>query len=575
MKQKSSSLGHKILFVFSVVIYFTACQVKNDQVSLDDQMYNVNVWPSDGYNFLFAEDSLSLPSTGVCFSGGGTRAMVCAVGQMRGLYDLNLFDGIGYISCVSGGSWASVPFTYYTSGAASDEELLGTVIAPNKLTLDGMSSLAPGFLAGAANASLLDSILDDFKTTSYDELWIRGVSECYMAPFGVFNKDQDQYFSYDQATVDDIKRRNPSLENASFLTVHDREGDAKRPYLIVNSCIVGPYEQGPYQNPEQLAVFNYTPLYIGSAKQNTASYTPEGSSISAEHLIGGGFVEPFAFGSDTPAILPFLCEEGQTQQCINVVAANDTFSIADASGTSSSAFAADLTSHGIAGISLKDLAPEVNYFPVDSDSLVENINYMFGDGGNLENFGLISLLQRGVSNIVVFINTQSAVNVDFDTTNVATPKDIDSDLLPLFGISFSPTSDMNQNKVFSTESFNGIMQDFIDSKNAGQTVMATSQLTTVDNPWWGIRAGDEVNINWIYNENVDQWRDSLEWEIKAELDLGFAGEFKDFPRYRTVGENIALVQLTPKQINLLYQLSAWNVYTNKDAFTILQHGDNE
>lgn len=49
---------------------------------------------------------------GVCFSGGGPRAMTCGMGQIRGLMQTPLYDLIGSISCVSGGSWFGAIFSF-------------------------------------------------------------------------------------------------------------------------------------------------------------------------------------------------------------------------------------------------------------------------------------------------------------------------------------------------------------------------------------------------------------------------------------------------------------------------------
>ena len=54
----------------------------------------------------------------VCFSGGGSRALTCAWGQLLGLNTLKdesgkpLLDEVRYISSVSGGSWAAVLYTF-------------------------------------------------------------------------------------------------------------------------------------------------------------------------------------------------------------------------------------------------------------------------------------------------------------------------------------------------------------------------------------------------------------------------------------------------------------------------------
>ena len=44
---------------------------------------------------------------GLCFSGGGSRALSAALGQMRGLRALGLMDRVSYVSSVSGGTWAA------------------------------------------------------------------------------------------------------------------------------------------------------------------------------------------------------------------------------------------------------------------------------------------------------------------------------------------------------------------------------------------------------------------------------------------------------------------------------------
>ena len=59
------------------------------------------------------------------------------LGQLRGLNELNLLKNVRYISCVSGGSWASVPFTYLNDNW-TDEMFLGQVIPPEDLTVEAL-----------------------------------------------------------------------------------------------------------------------------------------------------------------------------------------------------------------------------------------------------------------------------------------------------------------------------------------------------------------------------------------------------------------------------------------------------
>ena len=72
-------------------------------------------WVRDG-SFKFPElDDLSLagrPNVGVAFSGGGTRAAAAALGQLRALDQLGALQRMRYISSVSGGTWACIPYVY-------------------------------------------------------------------------------------------------------------------------------------------------------------------------------------------------------------------------------------------------------------------------------------------------------------------------------------------------------------------------------------------------------------------------------------------------------------------------------
>src|SRR5262245_10778389 len=55
------------------------------------------------------------PSLGVAFSGGGTRSATMVLGQLRGLRKIGVLDQVRYVSAISGGGWASVPFVYTKS----------------------------------------------------------------------------------------------------------------------------------------------------------------------------------------------------------------------------------------------------------------------------------------------------------------------------------------------------------------------------------------------------------------------------------------------------------------------------
>src|SRR6185503_4325489 len=67
-------------------------------------------------------DDLKKADVGVAFSGGGTRSASATIGQLRALARNGWLARVRYVTAVSGGSWAAVPFTYY---AGSLTDLLG------------------------------------------------------------------------------------------------------------------------------------------------------------------------------------------------------------------------------------------------------------------------------------------------------------------------------------------------------------------------------------------------------------------------------------------------------------------
>ena len=83
-------------------------------MTLANTAYEANLYPAN------PSSAASTPVVGVCLSGGGSRALTCALGQLSALNGLpsptapgrTLLDDVRYISSVSGGSWAAVAYTF-------------------------------------------------------------------------------------------------------------------------------------------------------------------------------------------------------------------------------------------------------------------------------------------------------------------------------------------------------------------------------------------------------------------------------------------------------------------------------
>jgi hypothetical protein len=87
--------------------------------------------------------------------------------------------------------------------------------------------------------------------------WAYATQVLYLQPVGIL---PDVPFSWDQQTVDDIKRRNPSLIDVPFML----PADSSRPYMLVGTGLVGPDEGAGYPFEDRnMTMLEMTPLYVG------------------------------------------------------------------------------------------------------------------------------------------------------------------------------------------------------------------------------------------------------------------------------------------------------------------------
>ena len=133
---------------------------------------------------------------------------------------------------------------------------------------------------------------------------------------------------------------------------------------------------------------------------------------------------------------------------------------------------------------------------------------------------------------------------------------------------------MMKNQVFDQNEIYDLMTKLIDAKLTGDSIIVKTTHVTQLNKWWGMNGGDTVNIVWVYNDLVEKFADAVEPEIGDQLkDFDGFPLFPFFPRYAIIDEDLGrLVKLSAEQINLLYQFSAWHVYSNAEVFQDLLIG---
>src|SRR4051812_5057589 len=161
---------------------------------------NATLFPMPGANENYPEcDALPAnfgpPWAGVCISGGGSRSLSAAMGELRGLAALGLLSKTTWLSTVSGGTWAGTLFNW-APATISDGTLLGPLqLDPKKLGWDSGGSnnlgvLDPQAIGSAATRIGIDVMLEKAIELYWDnvpvgEIWPRAIGEVILAPFGL------------------------------------------------------------------------------------------------------------------------------------------------------------------------------------------------------------------------------------------------------------------------------------------------------------------------------------------------------------------------------------------------------
>jgi hypothetical protein len=434
--------------------------------------------------------------------------------------------------------------------------------------------------------------------------WIAGVGELVLKPFGLYNAAYssnapyllpDRFFSLSADYIEqNITSENLTLTPASFYTAKPN-----RPTLIVNTNLLENYS-------------------IADSPQIPVQATAQATGVLGESpdktIVGGGSVESFAFSSS-------LAGAGPSPQTA-MVDVSRCYSLCDITGCSS-AFFAELLLHYInvaiddvvaevvrkyhlspwaAGLlkaalqllidsDAAEVVPRYNYWPMGHVSQPQNTARGFSDGGSFDNSGILGLIAQTKANrIVAFVNSETPLGMSGSQVVV------DTSIPLLFGsyypdsgppyVSYggmSPQQPLSYVQVFSNANneldalCQGLYNASCGGPNQGSslgtyTAAFTQTLVTVDNPVANIAAGREVTVVWVYNNRVNNWQSQITDPIlKTDLANGQSNEnsngtlinnsgcgtgpLANFPNYYTVDQ----IYLPPEAVNMLAQLSAWNV----------------
>jgi hypothetical protein len=237
---------------------------------------------------------------------------------------------------------------------------------------------------------------------------------------------------------------------------------------------------------------------------------------------------------------------------------------------------------------LKDLIPRYQYWPVANAAPYPQTDpTRFADGGSLENSGVNAMLSyTDVENVIAFLNSSTAMAaaafgmIDESGNEVpGTRVVITEDIPPLFGYQpYSPLKgyvlyEGDPNPVFPqgrnsqvfessllAEVIQGLWAASGSGANAGSAIYKQT-LEVQPNAWFGVKGGRTVSILWVYPNRAQNWFSQLSPEVQALLapfDNPSTADY--FPHYSTLETD-----LTPTQINLLANFTAWMVASPESA----------
>jgi hypothetical protein len=297
----------------------------------------------------------------------------------------------------------------------SDDVFLGKYKKPHDLVEDQIRKTLKGSMADVIQdiGYIGGRFIKNFLTGSWDETFAETISEEYLDPLEIHN--QNKFFTFHEGALKNILKENNEEQNSKhYLKKTDFFWVKKnRPYLLVGGTIIYPKDG----NVNSLYPLEMTPLYTGVRQKFEFK-----KSIS----IGGGYVESFAYDSKKSSAP--LRSDGQRQE-FKLGRKIHRFTLSDVVGTSGAA-----PQQSLLKIKFRSLGfPEYKHWSIIRGQKVKGKELPHGDGGHIDNLGLMPLFARKTQNILAFINTPKPFNPGA-FNGVVTKKVMVDDLIGYFKI---------------------------------------------------------------------------------------------------------------------------------------------
>lgn len=390
----------------------------------------------------------------------------------------------------------------------------------------------------------------------------------FLNQFGLGGKD---CFLAPNAEVEaEIKRRNPELAPFCFL----KPLPGKPRVFVINAAILAP--QGDAQRDAKS--FQISPDYTGSPfyvdrGHGNATYraVSDGRGRLSDSMIGGGFIETFAFGGTQPV--------PQGPGLDMVPSPHRPFSLSDAMSIATYADFLPSLNGFCPWNGCLDFTPSYEYWPIGQNP-EEARRYWIGDAGYIEDTGLLSMLQRKAKRCALFLFAGTGQQINgtdycaldaqiragtFDPKTFDPNGKIADSLFTMFGYPYDDGKwHKSHNVVFEQNDMFSVACELQALKTQGKPLVYRRTMDVKANPYWGI-VPYRVDILYVYIDRSPEFEQLLPQDTQASL----ATDMKGFPTDLPAG-----LYLKPRIIKLMAAQSEYTIKQNQLLFQqFFQKGD--
>merc|ERR1712048_763204 len=147
-------------------------------------------------------------------------------------------------------------------------------------------------------------------------------------------------------------------------------------------------------------------------------------------------------------------------------------------------------------ISGRYATPSIRYGPITSAEFPTSqpaAGFNAGDGGSLENSGLLALLQRGARKVIMVESSYRGLNSDYNLAAASVDTfdpdkaGVTEDLYDKFGYGYANQYlYYSHNQVFAKDELLPVVRQIAALKKSGKPAVVHVSLQVVSNSWWGI-----------------------------------------------------------------------------------------